>query len=46
MLLLGTVCAIAPAQAMRHPGVLVSGKQLDFVKQQVKDKKEPIYSEY
>ena len=46
VLLLGTVCGIAPAQPMRHPGVLVSGRQLDFVKQQVKQKKEPIYGEY
>jgi hypothetical protein len=31
---------------MKHPGVLVSRQQLDFVKQQVKAKKEPIYSQY
>jgi hypothetical protein len=37
---------MGPAQPMRHPGVLVSGRQLDFVKRQVKQKKEPIYSEY
>jgi hypothetical protein len=46
VLLLGTVCGMGPAQSMHHPGVLVSGRQLDFVKQQVKQKKEPIYSEY
>jgi hypothetical protein len=46
LLLLGIACGVGPAQAMRHPGVLVSGRQLDSVKQQVKQKKEPIYSEY
>ena len=46
LFLLGTVCGFGQAQAMRHPGVLVSGRQLDFVKQQVKQKKEPIYGVY
>ena len=41
MLLLGTICSLASAQAMKHPGVLVSRQQLDFVKRQVKAKKEP-----
>jgi Alginate lyase len=40
------VCAMGQAQAMQHPGVLVSGRQLDFVKQQVQQKTEPIYGEY
>jgi hypothetical protein len=40
---LGGVCR---AQAFQHPGVLVSGPQLDFVKAQVKAKAEPFYSEY
>src|ERR1700733_14295159 len=39
----GGVCR---AQAFQHPGVLVSGAQLDFVKAQVKAKAEPFYSEY
>lgn len=34
------------AQAMKHPGVLVSREQLNFIKQQVRDKREPIYGEY
>jgi hypothetical protein len=34
------------AQAMQHPGVLVSGPQLDFVEAQVKAKKEPFYSQF
>lgn len=46
----GVVAAMVPAamgaQAFVHPGVLVSGRQLDFVKQQVQQHKEPIYSEY
>ena len=44
--LLGAVCGVGMAQPMQHPGVLVSGPQLDFVKRQVKEKKEPFYSEY
>jgi len=44
--LLGTMCGIAAAQSMQHPGVLVSRQQLDFVKRQVKAKKDPIYSEF
>ena len=31
---------------MQHPGVLVSGGQLNFVKREVKAKRDPIYSEY
>ena len=34
------------AQAFQHPGVLVSGAQLEFVKTQVKAKSEPFYGEY
>ena len=34
------------AQAMQHPGVLVSGRQLQFVRAQVKARAEPFYSEY
>lgn len=34
------------AQMFQHPGVLVSGPQLDFVKAQVQAKAEPFYSEY
>jgi hypothetical protein len=45
-LLMGIVCVVGGAQAMKHPGVLVSGQQLDYVKQQVKARKEPIYSQY
>ena len=48
VLLLGTICGMGmgAAQSMWHPGILVSGQQLDFVKQQVKAKQEPFYSEY
>jgi hypothetical protein len=46
LILLGAWCGAAHAQAMKHPGVLVSGKQLNFVKGQVKEKKEPIYGEF
>jgi len=45
-LVLGIVCGVASAQPMQHPGVLVSRQQLDFVKQQVKAKNEPLYSEF
>ena len=45
-LLLGLACVAAHAQAMKHPGVLVSRQQLDFVRAQVKAKKGPIYSQY
>jgi hypothetical protein len=31
---------------MKHPGVLVSRQQLDFVRAQVRAKKEPIYGQY
>ncbi|HZP06510.1 MAG TPA: alginate lyase family protein [Terracidiphilus sp.] len=31
---------------MKHPGVLVSREQLNFIKREVKEKKEPIYGEY
>ena len=44
--LLGALCVTGGAQSMQHPGVLVSGQQLDFVKLQVKEKKEPIYGQY
>ena len=33
-------------QTMKHPGVLVSGPQLDFVRAQVKARVEPFYGEY
>jgi hypothetical protein len=46
VIVLVMVCGIAIAQPMQHPGVLVSGPQLDFIKGQVRGKKEPIYSEY
>jgi hypothetical protein len=31
---------------MKHPGVLVSREQLDFVRRQVRAKKEPVYGEF
>jgi hypothetical protein len=31
---------------MKHPGVLVSGEQLNFIARQVQEKKEPIYGEF
>ena len=37
---------LAAAQTFQHPGVLVSRAQLDFVKQQVANKADPIYSEF
>jgi hypothetical protein len=43
---LGVLCGLAHAQAMKHPGVLVSREQLNFIKRQVEEKKEPIYGEY
>ncbi len=46
LILLGAWCGAAQAQAMKHPGVLVSGEQLKFIKQQVQEKREPIYGEY
>lgn len=45
-ILLGSVFGIAPAQQMKHPGVLVSRDQLNFIRQQVKAKREPIYGEF
>lgn len=45
-LFFGIVCGVAQAQAFKHPGVLVSREQLNFVKHQVKEKKQPIYGEY
>jgi hypothetical protein len=36
----------ASAQEFRHPGVFVSGAQLEFVRAQVKAKKEPMYSTF
>jgi len=47
MVLVASVsCGVCVAQAMQHPGVLVSGPQLDFVKAQVKAKAEPFYGEF
>jgi hypothetical protein len=46
LILLGALCGLAQAQRMKHPGVLVSREQLNFIKRQVEEKKEPIYSEY
>jgi hypothetical protein len=46
LILLGTLCGAIQAQRMKHPGVLVSRGQLNFIKRQVKEKKEPIYGEY
>jgi hypothetical protein len=37
---------VAAGQTMVHPGVVVSGTQLAFVREQVKAKREPFYSEY
>ena len=37
---------VVPGQAMVHPGVVVSGPQIAFVREQVKAKREPFYSEY
>ena len=42
----GLWCGIALAQPMKHPGVLVSRQQLNFIRQQVKEKKQPIYGEF
>jgi hypothetical protein len=46
LIVLGASCGIARAQAMKHPGVLVSRQQLNFIRQQVKAKKQPIYGEF
>ncbi len=46
LLLLCAVSGAAAAQSMKHPGVLVSRQQLDFIRQQVREKKDPIYGEY
>jgi len=46
VLVLGLLARGAHTQTMQHPGVLVSGAQLEFVKAQVKAKGEPFYSEY
>jgi hypothetical protein len=46
VVLLAMACRPAQAQRMVHPGVVVSRKQLKFVKQQVKEKKEPVFGEY
>ena len=46
LILLGAWCGMAHAQAMKHPGVLVSREQLNFIKRQVQEKKEPIYGEF
>jgi hypothetical protein len=39
-------CGICLAQAMQHPGVLVSGDQLAFIRQQVHAEAEPFASQY
>jgi len=46
VVVLAALCSVATAQPMKHPGVLLSRQQLDFVKRQVKAKKEPIYGEF
>ena len=46
LIVLGAWCGFAQAQAMKHPGVLVSREQLNFIKRQVQEKKEPIYGEF
>lgn len=46
LVLMGCVCGTGVAQQMKHPGVLVSRGQLNFVRQQVKAKKQPIYGEF
>ena len=46
LVLMGCVCGTGVAQQMKHPGVLVSREQLNFVRQQVKAKKQPIYGEF
>lgn len=46
VLMVSVACGSCMAQAFQHPGVLVSGSQLDFVKAQVKAKVEPFYGEY
>jgi hypothetical protein len=40
------VASSCGAQAFQHPGVLVSGAQLEFVKAQIGAKAEPFYGEY
>lgn len=45
-LLLTVAGQSAFAQTFQHPGVLVSRAQLDFIKQQVANKVDPIYSEF
>lgn len=42
----GAMCCAAQAQPMKHPGVLVSREQLNFIKRQVQEKKELIYGEF
>jgi hypothetical protein len=46
LVLPGALCGLAHAQAMKHPGVLVSREQLNFIKRQVQEKKEPIFGEF
>lgn len=46
VILLMAAGVFAGAQTMKHPGVLVSREQLNFVKAQVKAKQEPIFSEF
>ena len=46
LIVLAAICGAAQAQAMKHPGVLVSRQQLNFIRQQVAEKRQPIYGEY
>jgi len=46
VLAVGVSAGVGVGQAMQHPGVLVSGAQMEFVKAQVKAKAEPFYGEY
>ncbi len=44
--ILGLNSRLSTAQAFEHPGVLVSQAQLDFVKEQVQAKAEPVYTQF
>ncbi|HUA93721.1 MAG TPA: alginate lyase family protein [Terracidiphilus sp.] len=46
LVLLCAACGAVTAQPMKHPGVLVSRQQLDFIRKQVREKKDPIYGQY
>ena len=46
LIVMGAVCDAGAAQPMKHPGVLVSRQQLNFIRQQVKAQQEPIYGEF